>query len=156
MSTFDPNQFLDQTMSAPLTKRPPLPVGEYVGLVQEPTSRTWVSPNDPTKSGVAFDYMIEVDVPQAYRDQYSVDLTTLKVKYGVMLDIAADGKSLDMGPGKNGGLRKLREAVDLNKPGDSFNPRMAAGRPVRVMLAHREYPAGSGDFFEEVKGIAKV
>ena len=156
MSAFDANSFLDYTMDAPLVKRPPLPVGEYVGVVKEPKARTWVSPNDPTKSGIAFDYMIEVDVPESYRERTGFESPTLQIKYGVMADVAPDGKSLDMGVGKNGGLRKLREAVDLNKPGDSFNPRAVAGRPVRLLISHREYPEGSGDFFEEIKSIAKV
>lgn len=156
MSVFDSKAFLDYTMDAPLVKRPPLPVGEYVGVIQEPKDRNWVSPNDPTKSGVALDYMIEVDVPRDYAERIGFTEPTIKVKYGVMLDIAPDGKSLDMAPGKNGGLRRLREAVNMNKPGDSFNPRAAVGRPVRVLLTHREYPEGSGDFFEEVKSIAKV
>lgn len=154
---FDPNTFLDFNMDVPLVKRPPVAAGEYVGIVQEPTARPWVSPNDPTKSGMAFDYMIELDVPKEEQDRIGLATGTIKVKYGVMLDLMPDGKSLDMGLGKNSGLRRLREAVDMNKPGDSFSPRTGAtGRPVKVKISHREYPPGSGDLFEEVAGISKV
>lgn len=154
---FDPNTFLDFNMDVPLVKRPPVAAGEYVGIVQEPTARPWVSPNDPTKSGMAFDYMIELDVPKEEQDRIGLATGTIKVKYGVMLDLMPDGKSLDMGLGKNSGLRRLREAVDMNKPGDSFSPRTGAtGRSVKVKISHREYPPGSGDLFEEVAGISKV
>lgn len=155
MSTFDPATFLDATMDVPLVKRPPLPVGDYVGVMEEPVTRSWVGQKDPTKSGIAADYMIALDVPQHIQEELGLDTSTIKVKYGIMLDTNASG-GLDTSPGKNGGLRRFREALDMNKPGQSFNLRMATGRPVKVKIGHREYPEGSGELFEEVLGLAKI
>jgi len=155
MSAFDLNSFLDATITEALEKRPPIPVGDYVGVLSEPVIRPWVSQKDATKSGIAADYMIEVDVPADVKESLGLDSSTIKVKYGIMLDTNATG-GIDTAKGKNGGLRKFREALDMNQPGVPFNLRMVAGRPVRVKIGHREYPEGSGDLFEEVVGLAKV
>lgn len=156
MSAFDPNTFLDFTAETPNEKRPPLDVGEYVGIFSAPDMRTWVGQKDPTKSGIAADYLIEVQIPPEQKTKHGYKMDTIKVKYGIMLDTMPDGKSLDMSPGMNGGYRKLRDALDMNKPGDRFNLRMPEGRPVKVKISHREYPPGSGELFEEVAAIAKV
>jgi hypothetical protein len=155
MSAFDPNSFLDATINEALVKRPPIPVGDYIGVLSEPVIRPWVSSKDATKSGIAADYMIDVDVPQNIREEIGLDSPTIKLKYGIMLDTNATG-GIDTAKGKNGGIRKFREALDMNTPGVPFNLRMVAGRPVKVKIGHREYPEGSGDLFEEVVGLAKV
>jgi hypothetical protein len=59
-----------------------------------------------------------------------------------------------MAPGKNGKLRKYREATNNNSAGKPFNIRMLGGQVVTVKIGHREYPEGSGDLFEQVAGIA--
>lgn len=157
MSAFDAETFLDMTMDTPLVRRPPIQVGDYTGVFGEPTSRNWVSPKDPSKSGIAFDYPILLDVPAAERERVGITGDySVTVKWGVMVDLMPDGKSFDMGIGKNGGLRKLREAVGMNKPGDTFSPRATAGRVVKVKVGHREYPEGSGDLFEEALAIAPL
>lgn len=155
MSTFDPQSFLDATFDAPTVKRPPLPVGDYTALVGEPTMRPWVSAKDPTKSGIAADYMMEVDVPSDVAERLKLNTSTIKVKYGIMLDLTPTG-GIDNSPGANGGLRRFREALNMNKPGDSFNLRMAQGKAVKVKIGHREYPEGSGDIFEEIVGLGRV
>lgn len=155
MSAFDAKNFLDLEMDAPLVKRPPLPIGDYIAIIGEPTIRSWVSPKDPTKSGQAVDFQLSVDVPPDVGEQLGLTEPIVKIKDGFILDLTP-GNGLDMAPGKNGGLRKYREATDLNKPGDKFNLRMLTGRMVRVKIGHREYPEGSGDLFEDPLGVAKA
>ncbi len=155
MSAFDANSFLDVSLDQPLLKRPPLPVGDYVGIFGDAETRPWVSSKDPTKSGIAVDYPVTIDVPYDVQQSLGLDMPTIKLKYGVMLDLTPTG-GIDQAPGKNGGLRRLREALDLNKPGVSFNLRQPTGKPARFKISHREYPEGSGDLFEDIVGIAKV
>ena len=121
----------------------------------EPESRPWVGVKDPTKSGVAVDIPVEVDVPPEVRERLGLTLPTIKTKYGFMLDLTPTG-GIDQAPGMNRSIRNLREALDMNKPGDSFRLASVAGRVIRVKIGHREYPEGSGEFFEDVVGVAKA
>lgn len=153
---FDPAAFLHMTQDAPLVRRPPLAEGDYVGVITELTTRPWVSPKDATKSGIAVDYQAVLEVPAEEQQRLGLTEGTLKVKGGFMLDTVPGGKGLDMSPGKNGGMRRHREAVDLNKPGDKFSIAMLDGKVARFKVKHREYPEGSGEYFEDLAGIAKL
>lgn len=155
MPSFDPSQFLDATMDTPLQKRPPLPVNDYIGVLGEPTVRPWVSSKDPTKSGYAVDYPVEISVPADVADRLGLREPILRMKYGIMLDLTATG-TIDQSPGANGALRRLREAVNMNKPGDSFSLRAVTGRTAKFRIGHREYPEGSGEMVDEITGITRA
>ena len=58
-----------------------------------------------------------------------------------------------MGPGRNGGLRRYREACDLNKVGDTFSAAKMQGRLIKVKLTHELY---QGEIQERIGGVAKV
>lgn len=156
MSAFDTSIFLDQTTQEASVKRPPIAVGEYTAVIGEPDIRPWVSTKDASKSGVACDYAVDVFVPEEERARVGLNTNSLKLKIGLMLDVMPDGKSLDWSPGKNSGVRRLREALDLNKKGEPFNLRMPQGRTLVVKVGHREYPEGSGDLFEDIVGFRKA
>lgn len=150
MSSFDPNAFLDATITEPTVKRNPLPAGQdFVGTVGAVKMRTWQGKADPTKSGIVADVPIVIDL-SAYPDQKSTAKVTLTD--GVMLDLT-DGGMIDNGPGKNGKLRRYREALDMNKPGDAFSFRAMEGRLIKVKISHRTY---EGDIFDQVDSVAKA
>lgn len=153
MTQFDPSTFLDATTTEESVKRPPIPVGDYTGVIGDLAVRDWVSKTDPTKSGKAVDVPITLDLPADVAESVGLNEPTLKVKDGIMLDLTAAG-SIDYSPGKNGKLRKYREATNNNKAGQPFSMRQLSGRVITVKIGHREYPEGSGDLFEEVTGIA--
>lgn len=159
-SNFDPALFLDATTTEAATRRPPLPVGDYLGLVGEPKSRTWESkkPEAKVKSGVAVDVPILIDV-QAHIHSMSPenqkvfkDIKELTITTGIMLDLN-DGGMIDWGVGRNGAMRRWREALDMNKPGEAFSIRMMQGRQVKVKIKHRVY---EGEFFDEIDSVAKA
>ena len=158
---FDPNAFLDLPVDAPLVKRPPLPVGDYTATVKEVTARPWQSKDKvdertgQLKSGIAYDVILTVEVPESARALVGLEQTSIELKDSIMLELTATG-SIDQAPGKNGALRRYREALDMNKPGEVFAARKMQGKMLLVKLAHREYPVGSGDLFEEVKGVARL
>ena len=150
MSTFNPESFLDITLTEPTVKRPPIPVGDYTAIVGEVKSRSWQGKKDPSKSGIAFDIPLEVQLPDTVASM--VGQSTIRVTDSVMLDLN-EGGSLDNSPGKNRRLRLYREALDMNKPGDSFSPRQMQGRMIKVKIKHEEY---EGDLYEKVDGVARA
>jgi len=150
MSSFDPNAFLDATITEPTVKRSPLPAGQdFVGTIGAVKMRTWQGKADPTKSGIVADVPIVIDL-SAYPDQKSTATVTLTD--GIMLDLT-DGGMIDNGKGKNGKLRRYREALDMNKPGDTFSFRAMEGRLIKVKISHRTY---EGDIFDQVDSVAKA
>jgi hypothetical protein len=153
MSTFDPASFLDFTTTEESVKRPPIPAGDYLGVIGDIVASQWASSKDPTKAGWKFEIPLLIDVPGDVAEAIGLTEPTLKVSDSVMLDLT-EAKALDFSVGKNGKLRKYRDATGNNKAGQSFNARMLTGHVVTVKITHREYPEGSGDLFENVAGIA--
>jgi hypothetical protein len=154
-STFDPSQFLDATTTEALTRRPPLPVGEYIGTIGEPKMRAWESKKETAKvkSGIAADIPVTIDLslyPEAQSALGGIDQVTMTA--GVMLDLN-EGKMIDWGVGKNGALRRWREALGMNTPGEVFSLRQIQGRQIRVKIKHRVY---EGEFYDEIDGVAKA
>ena len=153
MSQFDPAMFLDTTITEPSTKRNPLTAGaDFVGIIGEVKSRTWTGRADPTKGGVVVDVPIVVDL-SAYPDEAKrVGADKVTLTDGIMLDIT-EGGMIDNSPGKNGKLRRYREALDMNKPGDAFSFRAMQGRTIKVKISHRTY---EGEIFDQVDSVAKA
>lgn len=156
-STFDPSMFLDMELDAPLEKRPPLPIGDYTAVIGEVTAASWQGKKDPSKSGIKWDFPVTIDVPLEVQNSIGVELPTLQLKDGIMLETTASG-AIDMGLGKNRQLRNYREAVDLNKPGDRFSARSLVGKVIKVKLVHEPYtfPNGETVIMERIGGVARA
>ena len=147
---FNPDQFLDMQIEGQNdTKIIPVPAGEYTAMIEEVKVRQWQSKADPLKSGLTLDV------------QWSIDDASVKellgrgkvtVKQGIMLDLT-DAGGLDMGKGRNIGLGRLREALDLNQPGRPFSFTMLTGRVARVNVSHR---IADDNIFAEVKQVARM
>lgn len=147
---FSPEQFLDmQVTESNDTKVIPVPVGEYVAVVEEVKVRNWQNKQDPSKAGMALDVFWAID-DQAVKEFLGRDKVT--VKQGVMLDLTDSG-GLDMGKGKNVGLGRLREATNLNTPGQPFSFSMFPGRVAKVKVEHR---VDGETIYAEVKQVAKM
>jgi hypothetical protein len=143
--------FLDMEMNEALERRAPLPVGDYTGVIGDVKARAWSSQKDTSKSGIAWDVPIVLDVPAELQTELGLP-PTLNVKDSIMLDLTEAG-GLDMGKGKNGRLRTYREALDMNKPGESFSARKMTGGIVRVKISHELY---QDNIMERVAGVAKA
>lgn len=151
MSNFDPNTFLSATMTEALEKRPPLPEGDYTAVLGEPKVRVSQGKKDPTKSYTFLDIPHTVEVPADV--QASLQLpATITLTDSMILDITESGM-LDVAPGRNGGLRRYREALDMNKPGEPFSIQAMNGRPIRTKVKHELY---NEQIQERVGGIAKL
>ena len=151
MSTlFDPAAFLDLPVDAPMEKRPPLPVGEYLATIMEVTAKPWQGKADPSKSGIKYDVKLTVEIPQDVQESLGLILPTLMMNDGIMLDLTAAG-GLDTSPGKNRQLRNYRVALDMNKSGETFRASAMAGKMIRVRVTHEEY---QGNIQERIAGVA--
>lgn len=153
-SMFDPSAFLSQETTEAASRRPPLNIGDYTATIKEIKPRQWTS-KDGTKSGIAFDLPLTVEVPAD--QQATLGSPTLTLTHSVFADVN-DGGMLDWAPGRNSGLRALREATGQNVAGQPWSPMKLVGQPVRVKIAHRIIEAGAsaGEIIEEIKGIAKL
>ena len=149
-SAFDPSLFLDATTEEALEKRDPLPIGDYTAVIGEITARTWQGKSDPSKSGMAFDVPLILDIPAEIQVEAGLTEPTFTIKDSLLLDTTPQG-AIDWGKGKNARLRKYREATDLNKPGEKFNPRMLQGKVITVKLKHEVV---GDEIYERVAGVA--
>ena len=158
---FDPAAFLDMPIDEVQVKRPPILAGDYPAVIKEVTCEAWQSKDktDPQtgqlKSGLKYNVVLTVDVPEAERTRVGLTNPTLEFRDGIMLEMNASG-GIDTAPGKNSALRRYRDALDMNKAGEAFRASAMAGKPLLVKIAHREWPVGSGDLVEEVKGVARL
>ena len=158
MANFDPQKFLDATVDQPSIRRPPLPTenpaspdGLYMAVIGEPKARPWTGRQDPTKSGVAMDIPLLIDVPGQLQDQYKIQ-AQVQLTDSILLDLTPEGQ-MDNAPGKNRKLRIYRDATNLNKPGDVFSFRKLQGQPVKVRITHEQY---EGDTLDKVATVLKV
>lgn len=149
---FDPEAFLDLPVEVPFEKRPPLPVGDYTATIQEVKARPWQGKTDTTKSGMAYDLVLVLEIPEAVRATTGLTQPTLTLKDSVMLDLTENG-ALDTAPGRNRRLMNYREALDMNKTGEVFRARNMAGRILRVKVSHEIYNDAP---VERVAGVAKL
>ena len=150
-SIFDPQAMLDMTLDSPTEKRPPLPVGDYTAVIGDINARKWQGKQDPSKSGIAWDVQLTVQIPFEVQQSLGVEVNELKLSDSIMLDMLPNG-SIDNSVGKNSRLRMYREAVDMNKPGDSFSARKMTGQVILVRIGHEEY---NGNIMERVQKVAR-
>ena len=147
---FNPDQFLDMQIEGQNdTKIIPVPAGEYTAMIEEVKVRQWQSKADPLKSGLTLDVQWLID-DASVKELLGRDKVT--VKQGIMLDLT-DAGGLDMGQGRNIGLGRLREALDLNQPGRPFSFTMLTGRVAKVNVSHR---IADDNIFAEVKQVARI
>jgi hypothetical protein len=147
---FNPEEFLDtQITESNSTVSTPIPAGEYLAVISGQKARQWQGKKDPTMTGVALDIEWELD-DQAVKDLLERDKVV--AKQGIMLDMN-DAGQLDMGKGKNIGLGRLREALNLNVPGQAFSFNMLQGQMARVAITHR---IDGENIYAEVKSVTKV
>lgn len=159
-TSFDPEEFLGATTTDALVRRPPLPIGDYLGITGDITSESWSSnkPDAKVKSGVKFNIPVRIDLSQ-YPEQQALlgGIEAVVLTAGVMIDSVVNpttGKAtIDWGVGKNGGLRRWREATNCNNPGETFSPRQMSGRQVLVKVKHRPY---QGELYDDIDSVAKV
>ena len=152
-SMFDPTLFLDATTTEAAQRRSPLPAGEYLGTIGElKAPRKVQGKQDPTKEYIFMDVPVEIDLLAYPAAQQVVGLPKLTLVYGVSIDVSPAG-GFDWSPGKNNGMRALREATGNNVAGKPFAPRMLQGQMIRVRVIHEPY---QDQIQDKIQSVAKV
>lgn len=153
MSVFEASSFLDATVETPTERRSLLPADDYKAVIGEPKA---TSGEKDGKPWYRIDVPLIVDVPPTFQvstAEGGLGLPpTLTFNDRIFLDVTDSG-AMDTSKGKNSGVRRYREALDMNKPGDAWSARKMQGRLVRVRIKHDVY---EGEAREAVAGIAKV
>lgn len=156
MSAFNPSEFLSAVTTEAAKRRPPLQAGkDYIGTLGAPISRTSAGKKDPSKSYTFVDFPVVVDLTADPAEHQRVGQDSVRLQYSVGIDFNDAGK-LDWSPGRNTGLRLLREATGQNKEGASFSILGLEGHTLRVKIRHEEYPEGSGELQDRVQAVAKA
>ena len=146
---FNPEDFLNSSISeANDTKVIPVPVGEYPAIINKAEARIWQS-KDGTQSGISLDVLWSIEDAQVKAE---LDRSEVLCKQGIMLDTTPEGK-LDTSKGKNIGLGRLREAVGLNTPGQTFSFQQLPGQSAKVTVKHRIV---GEDTYAEVKAVTRM
>lgn len=146
--TFDPETFLDATFTeANATQYEPIPAGEYVAMIEDIKFTNGTDKNGKPWTRLDLTWSLE---DEALKE--TLGRKRLIGRQGILLEMFDSG-GLASGRGKNVQLGQLREAVDLNRPGEIFTCRMLQGRRAKVKISHRTY---EGKLFEEIKGVARL
>jgi len=151
MNQFDPSQLLNLSIEGSNdTKLTPVPEGEYNAIIEDVQIKSGISQKTQEPwAKVEVKCSIEDSALQAQIGRKPT------VRGGVMLDLTDQG-TLDLGKGRNIGLGRLREAVNLNSPGQSFAFTQLVGQYVKVRVGHRADPKDPSMIYDEVKGFAKA
>lgn len=161
MQHFDPQAFMDLTVEETFERRPPIPATNlYPATISNLAPRQWTSKDkyneDGTlKNGIAYDVELQVELPLDVQQACNLKSQIFTTRDSIMVDLNERG-GLSTEPGANRQMRMYREAAGLNTPGQPFSPRQLIGKRVAVAFKHEEYPAGSGELREVVKGVAKL
>jgi len=142
--SFDPELFMSTSVDAEMaTKYDPVPEGEYTGVIKS------VAIRNPKENMVILDVTWDIDDP-ALAERLGRESVT--VRQSVFLDISDSG-GIAVGPNKNVGLGRLREAVGQNNPGP-WSPAMLEGAgPARITVEHR---IDGENTYDGVKRVAKA
>jgi hypothetical protein len=130
----------------PHTRRKPCPVGEYQFQILE------LKPEGGEKDGKPWAKLTvncETTDPRACE---ALGMPSVRVRHGIFLDLNDDG-SVDLSPGKNIGLGKLREATGLNTPGQPFSPNMMVGRMIVGIVGHRPDKNDATVLYDEITRV---
>lgn len=150
---FNPEAFLDMPVEGTNdTVVVPCPAGEYLAVVDKVDVRAWTKRDDPSVGGLALDVIWTIE-DQSVKEFLAREKVT--VKQGIMLDLTESG-GLDMGKGRNISLGRLREAVNLNNPGQAFSFNQLPGQMAKVKVDHRPDKNDPTIIFAEVKAVTKA
>jgi hypothetical protein len=130
-STFDVDSFLSTTYTdANSTSRIPVPIGEYQAQVKRinPKKVTFKSGDE----GYLFELNWHILGDEAAK---ATNLDEPIVRQSIFVDVT-EGGALDMRPGLNVDLGRLRDAVGQNIKGSPWNPAMLLHSTAWVKVEH--------------------
>lgn len=158
IGSFDPSLLLGAQTSEANTRRPPIPAGQAVrGRLGAPKIRQAEGKKE-TNKGEVYTFLeipVELDMNSNPGAKAAIGgLDMVPVTWSTRLDLAANNQGFDMSPGKNNGLRQLREATNLNNPGQIFSIPMVEGREVLCMIKNEK--GQDDEIYDRIGSLAKI
>lgn len=151
MSIFDPETFIQQTYDQKgSTDSIPPPKGEYGAIGSRLAPRQFSTKDGQLRT--VLDLSFELDDPNG-------DLKRVTgrdknyARYTIWLDLTAEG-ALDMAPGMNVQLNRLREELGQNEDGKQWKMTDLLQIPVKVVVDHSD-PDPNGRIFANVVAVSK-
>mgnify|MGYP001049135180 CR=1 FL=1 len=147
---FDPDSILSTPVSGAMSTRPiTIPDGEYAAAIVSVRARQ-INRSDGS-TGVVMDVTWRILDTSDLKDK---NLANQLVRQSIFLDLTPEG-ALDLGPGKNIRLGRLREAVRQNDPGRPWAPSQLQGQIARIRVTHR-VDESTGEVYNDVGQVAPL
>lgn len=151
---FDPEAFMNQVTEAEgSTSIIPIPIGEYTAVISEVVPKPFNRDDGSTgvQALVTFDFM---DDDGKIRE--AIGGRDPKHTEGIFLDLDASG-GLDMGPGKNVRLNRIREAVGQNRPGVKWGlPMLKGAGPLKVTIGQEPDKKQKDVIYNRLKAVGAI
>lgn len=149
---FDAEAFQNAVISETNSTRTlPWPVGEYTGTIKKAEIRSGTISRGERTGQPWAGLSVQVEVDRSFLPEGVSSLASGMV----MLDLT-DAGGLDMRPGRNVNLGRLREAAGLNQPGQAFSFPMLEGRTVKITTGVRVDKDDPELQYTEIKGYKAV
>ena len=144
MSTFNTDSFLQtETQEKGSTQLTPIPEGEFPGIIKD------LKPRETKTGKHLLDVFWALDDPEVTR---VTGMDNPTARQSIWLDLTAD-MGLDMSPGKNVGLNRLREALGQNVAGKAWSPAQLDGQQAKVTISHR---MNGDEVYADVKAVTAL
>lgn len=159
MSTFDPAAFENTTVEqSSETHSTPVPEGEYTAIIDSVKVNS-IKIKNGDRAGqevpiLRVIYHIEDDDGKL---SSLLNREKVTVRQDIWLDTKGEGASMTLafGPNQNVALGRLRDAVNLNKPGKPFNFKMLEGQgPVKITVTNTD-DVERGTTYDNVTRVGK-
>lgn len=158
---FNPKEFLQQTVNAPMaTKITPAPEGEWVAVISTkvPIEEWFGEAKWKDKSTHQEKTQPTAKIPFEITDERAKELVkrqTLLVTYDMFLDLLPNGH-LDTGEDKNVRLGALRDALSQNNdPNWSWQSLWGAG-PLVVKIVHSKDEKRPDEVFAKISRVSRI
>lgn len=137
-TAFDPQLFAQTAIKAQLdTQIIPCPVGDYRFIISKIDFRQAGRKDNPNDKLTFLDLTCDLDISLYPEVVEETKRDKISIRYSIILDLNEAGM-LDVGPGRNVGLGRLREAVGQNTDDEwSFNQLL--GQPLVGKVVHEPY-----------------
>lgn len=150
--TFDAEAFQNAVVNeASSTHTIPWPQGEYTGTIKKAEIRSGTISRGDRAGQPWAGLSVQVEVDRSFLPEGVSSVASGMI----MLDLT-DAGGLDMRPGRNVNLGRLREATGLNTPGQPFSFPMLEGRTVKITTGIRTDKDDPDLQYTEIKGYKGV
>lgn len=157
-SVFDPtNILLNTETTEQFTRAPALPIGQY----QAVTGAEFKVEEREGKNGTFYilKFPVYIDGASPTPDGKTVKEITGMDRFTIradgFVDLLEDKSGWDFGVGKNGFLRKLREVLGQDTPGNPWKLSMLAGQGIKVLVGQRPDKNDPTVQYNEISGYVK-